>query len=149
MAGQNKIHRVAGGGQRVGNLGSGDTGGGLAKVRATGWQRDVFAALAGAAPLAGHQSRTPADGTAGGLVARGIHGNANIQCDAAIGEATAALASFFWVDAERFILWLGGKYAHRINQFERRVIETELESLKQFSAKKMDDADDRRQMGLL
>jgi predicted GIY-YIG superfamily endonuclease len=74
---------------------------------------------------------------------------ATIQCDAAIGEATAALASFFWVDAERFILWLGGKYAHRINQFERRVIETELESLKQFSAKKMDDADDRRQMGLL
>jgi len=74
---------------------------------------------------------------------------ATIKCNDAIGEAVAALAGFFYDDAERFVLWLGGKYAHRINQFERRVIETELENLREFSAKKKDDADDRQQMALL
>src|ERR1035438_5280680 len=64
---------------------------------------------------------------------------ATIKCGAAIGETTAALAGFFWEDAERFILMLGEKFSHRINPFERRVIETELESLQEFSAKKMPD----------
>jgi len=74
---------------------------------------------------------------------------ATIKCNDAIGEATAALSCFFWDDAERFVLWLGGKYAHRINPFERRVIETELESLMEFSAKKPADNAQRRQMALL
>jgi hypothetical protein len=64
---------------------------------------------------------------------------ATIKCGAAIGEATAALADFFWDDPERFILLLGEKFSHRINPFERRVIETELESLQEFSAKKKPD----------
>ena len=76
-------------------------------------------------------------------------GTATIKCEELIGEAMAALAGFFGDDPERFILWLGGKYVHRINPFERRVIESELESLKEFSAKKRDDADSRRQLVLL
>jgi predicted GIY-YIG superfamily endonuclease len=74
---------------------------------------------------------------------------ATIKCGAAIGETTTALADFFWDDPERFILLLGQKFSHRVNPFERRVIETELESLQEFSAKKKDDAADRRQMALL
>jgi len=64
---------------------------------------------------------------------------ATIKCGAAIGETTAALAGFFWDDPERFILLLGEKFSHRVNPFERRVIETELESLQEFSAKKKPD----------
>ena len=61
---------------------------------------------------------------------------ATIKCGAVIGETMTALADFFWDNPERFILLLGQKVSHRINPFERRVIETELESLREFSAKK-------------
>lgn len=59
-----------------------------------------------------------------------------IKCGAVIGEASALLAGFFWDDPERFILLLGEKFSHRINPFERRVIETEMERLKEFGTKK-------------
>lgn len=74
---------------------------------------------------------------------------ATINCGAVIGEMTAALAGFFWDDPERFILLLGAKFSHRVSPFERQAIEAELESLREFSAKKNDGVADRRQMALL
>jgi predicted GIY-YIG superfamily endonuclease len=73
---------------------------------------------------------------------------ATIKCGGAIGETMAALADFFWDDPDRFILMLGEKFSHRINPFERRVIEAELESLREFSAKKK-PADAGPQLALL
>ena len=64
---------------------------------------------------------------------------ATIKCGAAIGETTVALAGFFWDDPEHFILTLGKMFSHRINRFERRAIETELENLQEFSPKKRPD----------
>ena len=74
---------------------------------------------------------------------------ATIQCGESIGEAAAAFETFFWDDAERFALWLGEKFSRRIHPFERRVIEVELESLAEFTAKKTDDRKERRQLALL
>jgi predicted GIY-YIG superfamily endonuclease len=74
---------------------------------------------------------------------------ATIKCGDSVADATAALADFFWNDPERFIHLLGEKFSHRVNPFERRVIESELGSLQEFSSKKREGADDRRQMALL
>jgi hypothetical protein len=59
------------------------------------------------------------------------------------------LQAFFWQEAEGFIQWLGAKVAHRTHLFERRVIESELETLKEFGAKQKPDAKCRQQLALL
>jgi hypothetical protein len=66
-----------------------------------------------------------------------------------VGEAVAALEGYFWREADGFLQWLGAKVAHRTNLFERRVIESELEALKEFGAKQKPDAKWRRQLALL
>jgi len=72
-----------------------------------------------------------------------------LKCGDAVAEAVAALEKFFWQDADEFILWLGARFTHRIIPFERRVIETELETLKEFGAKKRPDETCRTQLALL
>jgi predicted GIY-YIG superfamily endonuclease len=59
-----------------------------------------------------------------------------LKCGSAVADTVGALENFFWQDADEFILWLGARFTHRIVPFERRIIEGELESLKEFSAKK-------------
>lgn len=73
----------------------------------------------------------------------------SLKCGGAAGEAGGALENFFWQSADEFILWLGARFTHRIVPFERRIIETELESLKEFGLKPKPDAKCRRQMALL
>jgi hypothetical protein len=118
----------------------------VAETPATGWQR--FGPLGGASYLQrtlarllwlavnGEKSlnQMPAGWWSGQFME-----TVTIKCGAAIGEAAALLEDFFWDDPERFIFMLGEKFSHRVNPFERRVIETELESLQEFSAKKRPD----------
>jgi hypothetical protein len=59
------------------------------------------------------------------------------------------METFFWKDSDEFILWLGARFAHRVLPFERRILETELESLKGFGAKKKPDQKGQKQMALL
>jgi predicted GIY-YIG superfamily endonuclease len=59
-----------------------------------------------------------------------------LKCGSAVADTVGALENFFWQDADEFILWLGARFTHRIVPFERRIIEAELECLKEFSAKK-------------
>jgi hypothetical protein len=116
----------------------------VAKTPAADWQR--FGPLGGGATylqrslarllwLAVNSERALIEMPAGWLSGEFME-TATIKCGGTIGETTAALAGFFWDDPECFILMLGGKFSQRINPFERRVIETELENLMKFSAKK-------------
>ena len=73
----------------------------------------------------------------------------SLGCRGAAADTVAALESLFWNDASEFILWLGARFTHRIVPFERRVIETELESLKEFGAKNKPDEKCRTQLALL
>jgi len=77
----------------------------------------------------------------------------NVQNPAAevvsVGEVVAALEGFFWLEPEGFIQWLGAKLAHRTHLFERRVIESELETLKEFGAKQKPEAKCPQQLALL
>jgi predicted GIY-YIG superfamily endonuclease len=66
-----------------------------------------------------------------------------------VQEAVMALEGFFWKNAEDFVSWLGAGMAHRNNLFERRVIESELENLKNFVAKKKPNKKHRLQLALL
>ena len=102
---------------------------------ATGWQR--FGPLGGGASylqrtlarllwLAVNGEKTLGEMPAGWRSGEFME-TATIKCGAVIGEASALLAGFFWDNPERFILMLGAKFSHRVNPFERRVIETELE----------------------
>jgi predicted GIY-YIG superfamily endonuclease len=72
-----------------------------------------------------------------------------IKCGGAVTDAVGALENFFWQNADGFILWLGARFTHRIVPFERRIIETELESLKEFGAKQKPDEKRRAQLALL
>ena len=74
---------------------------------------------------------------------------ASIKCGDCASEAVAVLESFFWKEAEAFPLWLGSKFTARTNQFERRVIESELEILKEFGTKQKQSEENRRQLALL
>ena len=74
---------------------------------------------------------------------------ASIPGGGPIEEAVAALEGFFWHEPDRFIQWLGAKVAHRTHRFERRVIELELETLKEFGEKQKPDAKCRQQLALL
>jgi hypothetical protein len=64
-------------------------------------------------------------------------------------DAVAALEKFFWQDADEFILWLGARFTHRIVPFERRLLEAELENLKEFGARKKPAESFRSQLALL
>ena len=73
----------------------------------------------------------------------------SLNCRGAAAESVAALERFFWHHSEDLILWLRARFTHRIVPFERRVIETELEILKQYGDKKESQAYSRPQLALL
>ena len=73
----------------------------------------------------------------------------SLTCGGPATDMVAALESFFWKEANEFILWLGARFTHRTLPFERRIIETELEILKEFCAKKQQVRKCRGQLALL
>ena len=72
-----------------------------------------------------------------------------IDCRDSAAEIAAALASFFWQPPDGFLLWLGSRFAHRIHPFERSVIGSEMETLKQFSTKRKPSPAPGHQLALL
>jgi predicted GIY-YIG superfamily endonuclease len=129
----------------------------VADVPETGWQR--FGPLGGGAGhlhgtlgrmlwLAVNPMRAFAELPTGWARGR-IPGTAVIQCGRAAEQIRMAMDAFFWGDAGEFCLWLGAQFLARTNAFERGVIESEVETLKQFAARQTRTEKDRRQMALL
>jgi len=72
-----------------------------------------------------------------------------IHCRQSVPEVAAALTTFFWQSPDEFILWLGRRFCERTHPFERTVIESELEVLKEFSARQHRTGRNGRQLALL
>lgn len=72
-----------------------------------------------------------------------------IDCGEAVEEVAAGLAAYFWQSDDEFVLWLGARFSERTHPFERAVIESELEILKEFSTKQKQSARNRHQLVLL
>jgi excinuclease UvrABC nuclease subunit len=72
-----------------------------------------------------------------------------IDCRSFSNETTAALASFFWQSPDNFLLWLGERFSERTHPFERSVIKSEIETLKEFSTKREHSPVAGRQLALL
>ena len=113
---------------------------------AAGWQRFgplgrgvPFTANHRTAAVAGGEPGTPVDATSGRLDVWKFMQTVSLECGGPATDTVAALEKFFWKDADEFILWLGSRFTHRTIPFERRVIETELGSLKEYGAKKKRD----------
>jgi predicted GIY-YIG superfamily endonuclease len=73
----------------------------------------------------------------------------SLACGGTVTDMVAALESFFWKEADEYILWLGARFTHRTVPFERRIIDTELGILKEFCAKKTPVGKCREQLALL
>jgi len=123
----------------------------------TGWQR--FGPLGGGATylqqsltrllwLALHPEKTLGELPAGWACGECM-GTTRIPCGADIHETREALEGFFWREPDAFLLWLGARYTRRINLFERRMLEAELENLKQFGEKQPTNDKQRKQLPLL
>jgi hypothetical protein len=76
-------------------------------------------------------------------------GDAAIDCGPSAVEIARLLDAFFWESPEALLFWLGSRFVARIHPFERGVIEAELESLKEFSAKRAQPVNGGGQSGLL
>ena len=74
---------------------------------------------------------------------------ASINCGESVAEVVAVLESFFWDEADPFLLWLESKFTARTSPFDRQAIEAEMESLKEFGAKQKLKGEDRQQLALL
>ncbi len=72
-----------------------------------------------------------------------------IDCRDSAAETAVVLEAFFWQAPDEFLLWLGSRFAERTHPFERSVIESEIETLKEFSAKHEQAPAAGRQMALL
>ena len=72
-----------------------------------------------------------------------------IDCRRSAQEVAAALDAFFWQSSDEFVLWLGSRFAERTHPFERAVIETQLEILKEFSGKQKQTMQNGRQLALI
>jgi excinuclease UvrABC nuclease subunit len=72
-----------------------------------------------------------------------------IECGHSVQEVAAALAAFFWQSSDEFLFWLGSRFSERTHPFERAVIESELEILKEFSAKRKQALEGCQQLALL
>jgi predicted GIY-YIG superfamily endonuclease len=59
-----------------------------------------------------------------------------IDCRDSADETATALAALFWQSPDDFLLWLGARFSQRTHPFERSVIESEMEILKEFSTKR-------------
>ena len=72
-----------------------------------------------------------------------------IDCQDSANETAAALAAFFWQSPDNFVRWLGLRFSDRTHPFERAVIESEMETLKEFSTKREQSPVRGRQLPLL
>jgi predicted GIY-YIG superfamily endonuclease len=72
-----------------------------------------------------------------------------IDCKQSVQEVAAALDVLFWRSSDEFLLWVGARFSERTHPFERAVIESELETLKEFSAKQMLAVPNGRQLALI
>ena len=72
-----------------------------------------------------------------------------IDCRQSVGEVAAAMDAFFWQSSDEFLFWLGARFSERTHPFERAVIESELESLKEFSGKQKQAVRNGCQLALL
>jgi predicted GIY-YIG superfamily endonuclease len=84
-----------------------------------------------------------------GWVQGGFMAETSIKCGVSIGEAVAAMESFFWHEADPFLLWLESRFGGRTHPFDRQAIEVELECIKEFSARQERMEDNRQQLVLL
>jgi len=73
----------------------------------------------------------------------------SIKCGESAGEVVAVLESFFWNEADPFLLWLESRFTARTHPFDCQAVEAELEGLKEFGAKQRLKEEDRRQLALL
>jgi predicted GIY-YIG superfamily endonuclease len=73
----------------------------------------------------------------------------SIKCGESIQDVVAVIESFFWKEADLFLLWLGSRFSERTSSFDRQAIEAELESLKQFGAGRALKDKARQQLALL
>ena len=72
-----------------------------------------------------------------------------IDCHESGNEAGAALAAYFWNSPEDFLLWLGARFCERTHPFERNVINSELEALRNFAAQQKPELKNSPQLALL
>jgi hypothetical protein len=59
------------------------------------------------------------------------------------------LDAFFWQASDEFVLWLGARFSECTHPFERAVIESELETLKEFSEKQKQAVPNGCQLALI
>ena len=72
-----------------------------------------------------------------------------IDCKGSVNQATEMLSAFFWQSPDDFFLWLGSRFSEREHPFERSVIESEMEVLKEFATKRGPAPATGQQLGLL
>jgi hypothetical protein len=129
----------------------------VVETPATGWQR--FGPLGGGAVylqrslarllwLAVNEGRSLGE-MPSGWMRSDLTGRLRIGCAGLSDEVIQALEGFFFGVPAEFLLWLGGRYSHRVVPFERRFIETELEALQEFGERQAVDPEKRKQMTLL
>ena len=73
----------------------------------------------------------------------------SIKCGESVEEVVAVLGSFFWHEANPFLLWLESKFTARTHPFDRLAVESELECLKEFGAQQKLKDENRQQLALL
>lgn len=72
-----------------------------------------------------------------------------IDCRASGNETVTALAAYFWNASDDLLLWLGARFCERTHPFERKVINSELEALRNFSAQQKTELKTSPQLALL
>jgi predicted GIY-YIG superfamily endonuclease len=75
--------------------------------------------------------------------------NVRIHCGDAAEKLAGVLAAFFWESPDGFAPWLESRLATRTHPFERAVIDGELETVKDLSARILQTQMNRLQMALL
>jgi len=73
----------------------------------------------------------------------------SIRCGTAISGVNEALEAYFWNDGSVLLQWLSERFSFRVTPFERRVIETEMETLRCFTAKQARREGNKQQLALL
>jgi len=72
-----------------------------------------------------------------------------IDCQDTAAEVATVLAAFFWQSPDELLLWLGARFLERTHRFECALIDSEMETLKEFAAKHERPPVAGRQLGLL
>lgn len=72
-----------------------------------------------------------------------------IWCGDQTKDVVTLVNSFFFERAEVLLTWLGARFADRTGQFERGVLQAELEMLTEFASKQLTRLHDRQQLVLI